>query len=153
MKSNVYSQLLIQLVFATKYREHLLRKEFRSEVWKYMCGAVHELGHKCMIVNGIEDHVHILVGLKPFMSISDLVRDVKRSSSIFINEKKWIKKSFGWQEGYGAFSYSQSHLGRIYSYIKNQEEHHKCKTFKDEYIEFLKASEIEIIDKYLFEWI
>ena len=114
MKPNVYTQLLIQFVFATKYREHLLQKEFRTEVWKYISGIVTRSGHKSMIVNGVEDHVHILVGLKPFMSISDLVREIKRSSSDFINEKKWVKKSFQWQEGYGAFSYCESHLKNIY---------------------------------------
>jgi len=153
MKPNVYSQLLIQLVFATKYREHLLRNEFRMEVWKYMCRTISELGHKCMIVNGVENHVHLLVGLKPTMSISDLVRDVKRSSSLFINNNHWIRKPFQWQEGYGAFSYCQSHVRRVYSYIENQEEHHKKATFKNEYLAMLKSFNIEINEKYLFEWI
>ena len=153
MKPNVYTQLLIQFVFATKYREHLLQKEFRTEVWKYISGIVTRSGHKSMIVNGVEDHVHILVGLKPFMSISDLVREIKRSSSDFINEKKWVKKSFQWQEGYGAFSYCESHLKNIYAYIENQEEHHRKRTFKEEYLELLKSFHIEFKEEYLFEWI
>lgn len=151
MKPNVYSQILIQLVFATKYREHLLKKDYRTEVWKYISKTISNLGHKSMIINGVEDHVHILVGLKPFMSISDLVREIKKSSSIFINEKKWIYKPFAWQEGYGAFSYSQSHLDRVYHYIEMQEEHHKQKNFRNEYIELLKSFDMEINEKYLFQ--
>jgi REP element-mobilizing transposase RayT len=153
MKPNVYTQLLVQFVFATKYREHLLHRDYRSEVWKYISGIITEKGHKSMIVNGVTDHVHILVGLKPYMSISDLVREIKRSSSIFINEKKWIKKTFQWQEGYGAFSYCESHLKFVYKYIENQEEHHRAATFKDEYLTLLKNFNIEYKEEYLFNWI
>ena len=153
MKPNVYSQLLIMIVFATKYREHFLKKEFRTDVWKYISKTVTGLNHKSLIVNGVEDHVHILVGLKPFMSISDLVKEIKRSSTDFINEKKWTRKPFLWQGSYGAFSYSQSHLHRIYNYIANQEEHHRKVSFKQEYLKTLESFKIEYDEKYLFEWI
>jgi REP element-mobilizing transposase RayT len=93
------------------------------------------------------------VGLKPAMSISDLVRDIKNNSSNFINEQKFIKGKFSWQEGYGAFSYAHSQIENVYQYIANQEEHHRKKTFKDEYLDFLQKFEIEYNEKYLFEWI
>lgn len=99
------------------------------------------------------DHVHILIGMKPNISISDLVRDIKAASSKFINESKWINGKFNWQEGYGAFSYSKSHLDNVIKYILNQEEHHKKQTFKEEYHSFLEKFEIEYDEKYLFDWI
>ena len=99
------------------------------------------------------DHIHAFIGLKPSMSISDLVRDLKNNSSKWINENKLITGKFQWQEGYGAFSYSHSQIESVYNYILNQEEHHKIKTFREEYVEFLKKFEIEHNEKYLFEWI
>lgn len=99
------------------------------------------------------DHTHLLIGLKPNMSVSDLVRDVKNNSSGFINEKGFLKTKFHWQEGYGAFSYSKSQLDKVVKYVLNQAEHHKTQTFKDEYITFLKKFEIEYDEKYLFEWL
>jgi putative transposase len=101
----------------------------------------------------VSDHIHIFVGLKPAMNISDLVRDIKNNSSNFINGNKWVKGKFAWQEGYGVFSYSQSQIENVYQYIANQEEHHSKKTFKDEYIEFLKKFNIEYNEKYLFDWL
>ena len=108
---------------------------------------------KPIIVNGVTDHVHVFVGLKPAMSISDLIKDVKNNSSNFINENKFVKGKFEWQEGYGAFSYSHSQLDNVYQYILNQEEHHRKTSFKQEYISFLKKFEIEYEEKYLFDWI
>ena len=99
------------------------------------------------------DHIHIFVGFQPSISISDLVRDVKNNSSKFINEKGWINGKFSWQEGYGAFSYSHSHIENVYNYILNQEKHHQKKSFKEEYLDFLKKFEVEYDEKYLFEWI
>jgi REP element-mobilizing transposase RayT len=98
------------------------------------------------------DHLHAFIGLKPAMAISDLVRDVKNNSSNFINDRKLVKGKFSWQEGYGAFSYSHSHISNVYNYILNQEKHHKKKMFKEEYLEFLKKVEVEYDEKYLFEW-
>ena len=135
MKPDTFTQLLVHLVFAAYNRNIQLNKVHRTEVWKYMAGTINGLGHKCIIINGYSNHVHILLGLNPVMSISDLVRDVKRSSALFINNKHWFPYQFQWQEGYGAFSYSKSQLNQVYSYIQNQEEHHRVKTFKEEYVE------------------
>ena len=118
-----------------------------------MSGIIKEKGQKPIIVNGVEDHVHLFIGLKPSMCLSDLVRDVKNNTTNFINDKKLTKKKFFWQEGFGAFSYSHSHIDNVYKYILNQEEHHRKQTFKAEYLEYLEKFEIEHDEKYLFEWI
>jgi REP element-mobilizing transposase RayT len=124
-----YSQIYIQYVFAVKGRGNLLQKPWREEVFKYIAGITKAKGQKPIIVNGVSDHVHLFVGLKPSMRISDLVRDVKNNSSKFINEQKFIKGKFSWQEGYGAFSYAHSQIDNVHQYIANQEEHHRKKTF------------------------
>lgn len=152
MKPGVFTQLYIHLVFAVKYRDRLLKENHRPELYKYISGIVTNHKHKSIIINGMPDHVHILVGLNPDMSISDLVREIKRSSSLFINERKWFVGKFGWQEGYGAFSYSRSQLDSIYNYILNQHVHHKKRTFREEYLELLKKFEIEYDERYLFEF-
>jgi REP element-mobilizing transposase RayT len=118
-----------------------------------MSGIVKNKGQKPIIVNGISDHVHIFVGLKPSMALSDLVRDIKNNSSNFINDHQWVKGRFCWQAGYGAFSYSHSQIADVYRYILNQEKHHGRQTFQDEYMDFLKRFEIEHDAKYLFEWV
>jgi putative transposase len=151
--SGTFSQVYIQVVFAVKGRQNLLQKPWRDEVFKYMAGIIKGKNQKPIIVNGVEDHVHLFIGLKPSMSISDLIRDVKNNTTNFINEQKFILGKFSWQEGYGAFSYSHSQIESVYQYILNQEEHHHKKTFKEEYLEFLKKFEIEYDEKYLFEWI
>jgi putative transposase len=151
--SGTFSQVYIQVVFAVKGRRNLLQKPWRDEVFKYMAGIIKGKNQKSIIVNGVEDHVHLFIGLKPSMSISDLIRDVKNNTTNFINEEKFIQGKFSWQEGYGAFSYSHSQIDSVYQYILNQEEHHHKKTFKEEYLEFLKKFEIEYDEKYLFEWI
>ena len=152
MKPGVFTQLYIQLVFAPKYRDRLLIKEIRSEVFSYISGIITNRKHKSIIINGTLDHIHILIGLNPNDKISDLVGAIKRSSSTFINEKAWFQGKFHWQDGYGAFSYGKSQLDNIYNYIKNQEIHHKKHTFREEYIELLKRFEIEFDDKYLFNF-
>jgi len=150
--AGTFTQLYIQYVFAVKGRANLLQKPWRDEVFKYMAGIIKGKNQKSIIVNGVADHVHIFVGLKPSMCISDLVRDIKNNSSNFINEQKFLKGKFEWQEGYGAFSYAQSQIDNVYKYIANQEEHHKKKTFKEEYIDFLLKYEIEFKEEYLFEF-
>jgi REP element-mobilizing transposase RayT len=141
-----------QIVFAVQGRQNLLQKEWRDEVFKYMSGIIKNKGHKPIAVNGVEDHVHIFVGLKPSMAISDLVRDIKNNSGNFINDHKWIKGKFCWQEGYGAFSYSHSQIQNVCNYILDQKNHHAKQTFKDEYLDFLKKFEVEHDVKYLFDW-
>ena len=151
--SGTFSQIYIQTVFAVKGRENVLDKKWREEVFRYMAGIVKNKGQKSIIVNGVSDHVHVFVGLKPAMSVSDLIRDVKNNSSRFINENKFVKGKFSWQEGHGSFSYSHSQIEDVYNYILNQEEHHKRKTFREEYLKFLKDFNVDYDEKYLFEWI
>jgi putative transposase len=148
--ANTYSQLYIHIVFAVKGRQNLISANWKDEIYKYITGIVTNKGQKLIAINGMPDHIHILIGLKPDMSISDLVRDIKSNSSKFINDKKWINGKFEWQTGFGAFSYSHSQLANVIHYIQRQEEHHKTKTFKEEYIEFLKLFNIDFKDEYLF---
>lgn len=151
--ASTYSQIYIQYVFAVKGRVNLLKRPWRDEVFKYISGIIKGKNQKAIIVNGMADHVHAFVGLKPAMPVSDLIRDIKNNSTNFINEQKFIKGKFEWQEGYGAFSYSHSQMNHVYNYIINQEAHHQKKTFKEEYFDFLKRFEIEYDEKYLFEWL
>jgi len=150
---NTYTQLYVQIVFTVKGRENLISKANREELHKYIAGIISARDQKLLAVFCMPDHVHILVSLKPSIAISDLVRDIKAGTSNFIREQNWIKGKFSWQEGFGAFSYSKSHLNNVINYVLNQEEHHKKKTFKDEYLNFLKEYEIDYNEKYLFEWI
>jgi putative transposase len=151
--ASTYSQLYIHTVFAVKGREYLLQKPWRDELFKYMAGIIIDKNQKPIIVNGVADHVHLFIGLKPVMSISDLVRDIKCSTSNFINEKRFIKGRFSWQEGYGVFSYSRFQLDTVYQYILNQEEHHRKSTFKEEYMGLLRKFDVEYDERYLFDWL
>lgn len=150
--AGTYSQVYIQVVFAVKGRENLIKKEWKENLYKYIAGIIKGKNQKLIVINGVANHVHIFIGLKPAIAISDLVRDIKNNSSKFINENKFVKGKFSWQEGFGVFSYSQSHIDNVYKYILHQEEHHKIKTFKEEYTEFLKEFKIEYDEKYLFDW-
>ena len=150
--SGTFSQIYIQIVFTVKGRENLIGERWKTDLHKYITGIIKGKGQKPIIVNGMPDHIHAFVGMRPAMSISDLVRDIKNNSSNFINDRKFVKRRFAWQEGYGAFSYSHSHIKRVYNYILNQQEHHRSKTFKEEYIGFLKKFEVGFDEKYLFEW-
>jgi len=151
--ANTFSQIYIQTVFAVNGRLSLIRPEFKEELYKYMTGIVRNNGQKLISINGMSDHVHILIGLKPAMALADLVRDIKADSSNFINEKKWVRGRFSWQEGYGAFSYGHSQLDTIIRYIQNQEQHHRRRSFKDEYLTWLKKFEIPFEEKYVFQFI
>lgn len=150
--SDTFTQIYIHVVFAVKGRQNLISAANREELHKYITGVVQNRDQKMLAVFCMPDHVHMLIGFKPAMSVSDLVRDIKANSSKFINEKKWVIGKFNWQEGFGAFSYSKSQQDDVVRYILNQEEHHKIKTFKDEYLDFLKKFEVEYDEKYLFEW-
>lgn len=130
-----------------------MKKEWRNDVYKYMAGIIKNKGQKPIIINGVDNHVHVFIGLKPSMALSDLVRDIKNNSSNFINENKWVPEKFSWQEGYGAFSYSHSQIDRVYKYIQNQEEHHKKLSFREEYLEFIAKHEIPFKEQFLFDWI
>ena len=152
MKPGVFTQLYIHLVFSPKYRERLLIREIRSELFGYISGIITNRKHKSIIINGMPDHIHVLIGANPNDKISDLVGCIKRDSSSFINEKNWFRGKFHWQDGYGAFSYGRSQLNDIYNYIAKQEIHHKRRTFREEYTALLKKFEIEYDDKYLFDF-
>jgi REP element-mobilizing transposase RayT len=150
--SGTFSQIYIQIVFAVKGRENLIGNVWKDELHSYIAGIIKGKGQKPIIVNGMPDHIHAFIGLKPVMPLSDLVRDIKNNASNFINNHRFLKGKFCWQEGYGAFSYSHSHIGRVYDYILNQEQRHKKKSFKQEYLGFLKKFEVEHDERYLFEW-
>jgi putative transposase len=153
MKPGTFTQLYVQMVFAVKNRNALLNKNIQTRVFEYMSGIITEMKHKSIIVNGVSNHVHIFIGLNPSISISDTVHDIKRSSSLFINKEKLCSNKFAWQDGYGAFTYSRSHIDNVYQYILNQVEHHKKITFRDEYIDFLKKFEIEYDERFLFDFL
>jgi putative transposase len=147
---NTYTQIHLQFVFAVKYRKAMIHASWKEELHKYITGIVQAHNHKLLAINSMPDHIHILVGMRPTQSISDLMQDIKSNSSKWINEKGFSERKFYWQEGYGAFSYSLSHVQNVINYILNQEEHHRKKSFQEEYIEFLELFEIEYDARYVF---
>lgn len=151
--AGTYTQIHIHFVFAVDGRRCLVREHFREELEKYITGIVQKRNHKLLAIYCMPDHAHIFVGKRPTQSESDLMRDIKSNSSKFINEMGWVKGRFEWQDGYGAFSHSKSLVKKVINYILNQPEHHRKKTFKEEYLEMLKVYEIEFDEKYLFKWI
>jgi REP element-mobilizing transposase RayT len=120
-------------------------------LYQYISGIIKANNHKLLAINGMSDHLHILIGMRPSQSVSDLIQNIKSNSSKWINEKKFLKVKFEWQEGYGAFSYSKSHVQNVIRYIQNQEEKHKVKSFNEEYLDFLKAFEIDYDERYVFK--
>lgn len=150
---STFSQIYIQVVFAVKNRDALIATSWEERLYQYITGIVQNKGQKMLAINGIPDHIHFFIGMKPSCCLSDLVREVKKASNEMINEKKLSKFKFVWQEGYGAFSYSHSQIDNVVKYVMNQKEHHKKISFKREYIDFLKKYEIEYDEKYLFDWI
>ena len=151
--SNTFSHIYIQVVFAVQNRKAQIKLTWEIELYKYITGIVQNKGQKMLAINGTSNHIHFLIGMKPSCCLSDLVREVKKSSNSFIKENHFTPANFNWQEGFGAFSYSQSHLTTVINYIENQKTHHKKKTFKDEYIAMLKAFEIEFNEEFTFEWL
>ncbi|TDO95396.1 IS200/IS605 family transposase [Flavobacterium sp. 245] len=149
--SNTYHQVYIQAVFAVKNRGALISDDCKAQILSVIGNSINETGCKTIIVNGTEDHVHCLLGLKPTISISELMRIVKGKSSRFINDKQLTKHKFEWQEGYGVFSYSKSHIDAVYKYIVNQEEHHKKQNFKNEYLFLLDKYNFKYDERYVFE--
>jgi len=148
--ANTYTQIHIQAVFAVQNRECIIGNSWKDELYKYISGILQSNSHKLLAINGMPDHIHILFGLRPSQSISDLMQDVKGSSSKWINDKKLIQGKFSWQEGYGAFSYSKSEVPTIIQYIINQTNHHKRKTFSEEYYAILQELEIDFDDRFIF---
>lgn len=149
--ANTYHQVYLQAVFAVKYRKAVLHKDWRKAVFGVIGNLINETGCKTIIVNGVEDHVHCFLGLKPTVSISELMKTVKAKSSKYINDNQLLLDRFEWQEGYAIFSYSHSHIDNVYQYIANQEAHHKKETFKKEYLEFLNKFEVQFDQRYTFK--
>jgi REP element-mobilizing transposase RayT len=151
--ANTFTQIYIQVIFTVKGRQNLLQQDNKEELHKYITGIIRNNKQKLIRINSVSDHIHILIGLKPDIALSDLVRDIKAYSSRFINNRRWMKGKFNWQEGFGAFSYSHSHLDRVIQYIDGQEEHHQKKTFREEYLSLLDKFNVEYDPRYVFEWI
>jgi len=150
---NTFSQIYIQIVFAVKGRGSLINYKWEEHLYRYITGIVQNKEQKMLSINGMQDHIHFLIGMKPTCCLSDLIREVKKSSNDYINESKFTKFNFSWQKGFGAFSYSHSQLNDVIKYITNQKIHHKKKTFKEEYLQLLKKFNISFEEKYLLEWI
>ena len=146
-----YHQIYLQTVYAVKYRQAVLDKTWRSKVQGVIGNLINETGCKTIIVNGVEDHMHCFLGLRPVVSVSELMKTVKAKSSKYINDHKMTKERFEWQEGYGVFSYRQRDVDQIYKYIQNQEEHHQKQSFREEYQDLLKEFEIGYEEQYIFK--
>lgn len=151
--ANTFSQIYLQFVFAVKGRDCLIPKEHKEELHKYMTGLVQNRKAKMLAVHCMPDHTHLFVGFKPSVLIADFIKEIKVESNEFVNQKKWVKGKFSWQEGYGVFSYSQSHIGRVVKYVLNQEAHHYKQSFRQEYHELLEKFKISFEEKYLFDFI
>jgi putative transposase len=149
--ANTYHQIYLQTVFAVKYRQAIINKAWKEKLFAVIGDLINETNCKTIIVNGVEDHIHCFVGLRPVVSVSELMKTVKAKSSKYINDNKLTPERFEWQEGYGVFSYSQSGVDAVYKYIQNQEAHHKKQTFKEEYLGFLKKFKVEYDEQYVFK--
>ena len=151
--ANTFSQIYIQAVFAVENRQSLIKLEFKEELYKYITGIVTKQCQKLIAINGMSDHVHILIGLQPAMALADLVRDIKSDSATFINKRKLVHGRFNWQEGYGAFSYGRSQLNTVIRYIQNQEKHHQEHSFRNEYMTLLRKFDIAFDARYVFKFV
>ena len=149
--ANTYHQIYLQAVFAVKYRKAVIKKEWSQKLFGVIGNLINETDCKTIIVNGVEDHVHCFLGLKPVVSVSELMKTVKAKSSKYVNDHKLTLERFEWQTGYGVFSYSHSQVDAVYQYIRNQEEHHRKRTFRDEYLDFLKKFKVEHDEQYIFQ--
>jgi putative transposase len=151
--ANTFSQIYLQFVFAVKHRENLIAPQHKEELHRYLTALVQNRNAKMLAVHCLPDHTHLFVGIKPTVLISDFIKEFKVESNAFINQKKWIKGKFGWQEGYGVFSYSHSHINAVVQYVLNQEKHHARKSFRQEYQELLTLFNIPFEEKFLFDFI
>jgi len=149
--ANTYTQIHIHAVFTVQNRECIIGNRWNEELYKYITGTIQNYNHKLLSINGMPDHIHVLFGMRPTQSLSDLLQDIKGNSSKWINERRFTRGKFSWQEGFAAFSYSKSQLPQVIQYIENQKEHHKKKTFLEEYKELLEAFEIEYDERYIFK--
>lgn len=152
MVPGTFTQIYLQFVMAVKFREAILKQEYQKEVFSFMSGLINSMGHKSYAINGMPDHVHIFMSFTPKHSPAETIKEIKRASTNFINEKKWFPGKFQWQNGYGCFSYSKSHIDNVVKYILNQQNHHRKVKFKDEYLEFLRKFEVDFDEQFLFEF-
>jgi putative transposase len=151
--ASTYSKIYIQLVLTVKGRQSLISKRWENELYKYITGIVQKKGQKLLTINGMPDHVHVFIGMDPNCNLSDLVREIKKSTNTWINENRFTSSKFSWQIGFGAFSYSESEKSSVIRYIENQKEHHSKKSFQKEFIALLEEFEIQYKREYLFEWL
>ncbi len=149
--ANTYTQLYVHIVFAVKGRQSLIPKRHKSELHKYITGIITNKKQTVIQINSMPDHIHILVGMAPDIAVSKLVGGIKANSSKFINSKEWVAGRFEWQSGFGAFSYSQSHIDAVAAYIREQEKHHEQRTFQEEYLEFLELFNVDYDKRYIFD--
>lgn len=149
--ANTYTRLYFHVVFAVKGRSNQIAKTWKKELYRYISAIIANKNQKLMIMNGMPNHIHLLLGTRPDCNLSDLIRDVKASSSKWINEKNWLRTQFRWQAGFGAFTVSYSDVKRVINYIENQEKHHENKTFTEECLDFLKENEIDFKYEYIFK--
>jgi len=149
--ANTYTQIYLQLIFAVQDRLSLIKESWEVELYKYITGIIQNNGHKLIAINGVPNHIHIFIGYKPHQLIPELLQDIKVFSSKWINKQGFVKAKFSWQESYGAFSYSHSHIDSVVKYIMNQKEHHKKRTFREKYLEFLKKYNVPFNEKYILK--
>ena len=149
--ANTYTQIHIHAVFAVQNRLFLITENWKERLYQYITGIIQNNGHKMLAINGMPDHLHILFGMRPVQSLSDLMQDIKGDSSKWINNNKLVPGRFSWQEGYGAFSYSKSDLKTVISYIMNQEAHHRGRSFNKEYIQLLEEFDVDFDENYIFK--
>lgn len=146
---STYSKIYLQIIFAVRNRQSLISSTWEEKLYKYITGIVQNKNQKMLAINGVKDHIHMLISLSPSCNISDLVREIKKSSNNYIKENNFTKSKFQWQEGFGVFSYSHSQIDKVVKYILNHKEHHKKKSFRDEYVAFLTKYEVGYEEKYL----
>ncbi|MBN1464429.1 IS200/IS605 family transposase [candidate division KSB1 bacterium] len=149
--ANTFTQIYIQIIFAVESRASLIKDQWREELHKYITGIIQNHGHKLIVINSVENHIHIFIGMKPRQSLSDLLKNIKEYSSKWINQNKFVLGHFKWQAGFGAFSYSHSQINTVVKYIQNQKQHHAKKSFQREYIEFLEKFGVEYSTQYIFK--
>ncbi len=153
MKPGSYTQIYIHYVFVVSHKTYLIHEKQQIEVFPFISGLINSMGHKSLAVNGMPDHIHVFMGFNPDKSPSETIKEIKRATTNFINSKKWFQGNFSWQTGYGGFSYSRSQIDSVIHYIKNQKNHHKKKTFKEEYLEILKKFDVDFDERYLFDFL
>jgi REP element-mobilizing transposase RayT len=149
--ANTYTQIHIHSIFAVQNRQSLIQSSWETELYKYITGIVQNHGHKLLQINGMPDHIHLLIGMRPVQSLSELTQQIKQDSSKWINKQRLVAGRFSWQEGFGAFSHSKSQVQTVITYIQNQKNHHKKKSFREEYIELLEKWEVDYDERYIFK--